>query len=605
LAPLRNARQNRLAACGGDENHFSPLQGQLMALAKSHPTLTFGIPLRSTADPARWTRICELLTGTVQSIYSQTDPSFRIILACSRVPEIGVDVDERFELIRLEPLADGSYRGGNSDAGHKRWRIAREFLDAGPGYLMFVDADDLVSKRLVEFVKETQHPFGYLIEDGYALDLEQKSVLPIPGPSGIPFHQICGTSVILRLEPGDMTARRGKPSRFKRLYRAGHPTVAAAADDDRQPLSIIPFPAACYVIGTGVSQSDIRAVEDTDFATDRQRWQLDFVAGGRPASEIAVEFGLKAIASAGQSQNATSPMVSICIATHKRPAGLTRLLESLTRQIDPPPFEAILVDNDAGGSARPVAENFSERLGLKYLVEPERGLARVRNRAVAASTGRYVAFIDDDEWASESWLSALWRMATQHDADAVIGPVIVEFDPAVPKHIRECSLFHRAGVSDGKPVAWYHAHTSNSLVRRLSLPNLATPFDTFFDFTGGEDSDLFFRMVERGARIVGAAHATVFEYRPSDRADLAWVWKRSLRNGNNRIALEWKRVRSTRRLTRTVRTLSTGFSEAFRTAAAWRRDRRRAMRHFIRMADHLGQLWGVLGFKVNEYKVHR
>src|SRR5665213_2456596 len=112
--------------------------------------------------------------------------------------------------------------------------------------------------------------------------------------------------------------------------------------------------------------------------------------------------------------------------------GLRKLLQSLVDQAEAPAFDVIVVDNDRGQTARRVAEDFSELLCLQYLVEPERGLARVRNRAVAASNAKFVAFVDDDEWASPGWLASLHVVAKSTDADAVIGPVRIHFGADVP-----------------------------------------------------------------------------------------------------------------------------------------------------------------------------
>jgi GT2 family glycosyltransferase len=51
-----------------------------------------------------------------------------------------------------------------------------------------------------------------------------------------------------------------------------------------------------------------------------------------------------------------STEVSVCIATHRRPHLLQRLLTSILEQVDAPIYEVIVVDNDAARSAEPVAE---------------------------------------------------------------------------------------------------------------------------------------------------------------------------------------------------------------------------------------------------------
>src|SRR5450631_3373274 len=161
--------------------------------------------------------------------------------------------------------------------------------------------------------------------------------------------------------------------------------------------------------------------------------------------------------------------VSVCIATHRRPQGLQRLLKSLVDQRDAPPFEVVVVDNDAEKSGEEVAVGYKQHLALTYIVEPVRGLARVRNRAAAASNSTFLAFIDDDEWASPQWLCELYRVATELGADVVIGPIERIFAKEVPDFIRNCGLFDKRPYAEGETLPWYHARTGNALVRRDAM----------------------------------------------------------------------------------------------------------------------------------------
>ena len=198
------------------------------------------------------------------------------------------------------------------------------------------------------------------------------------------------------------------------------------------------------------------------------------------------------------------PEVCVCIATHRRSRQLERLLMSLVEQEDAPPFEVVVVDNDAKGSAESVVDKFREQLSLTYLVEPIRGLARVRNRAVAACKRKYLAFVDDDHRASPHWLASHYRMAIQTNADAVVGRSDVSFDEEVPDFIRACGHFTRVPYADGETVPWYHASVANCIIRRDALPHASAPFSASFDLTGGEDVDLFHRMIEKGGHVSGS-----------------------------------------------------------------------------------------------------
>ena len=226
-----------------------------------------------------------------------------------------------------------------------------------------------------------------------------------------------------------------------------------------------------------------------------------------------------------------APVASVCICTLARPEGLARLLAALAQQIEPPPFEVVVVDNDARGPAVDVVEPFRCQLRLSYFVQPLRGLTHSRNMAVERSIGAYVAFIDDDEWPRPDWLANLHRMATNRAADAVFGPVLVQFADGVPRHVRGCRLFTHQLPEHGASVPWHTTRTSNAYVRRAALPDPSRPFRDAFNLTGGEDCDLFKRMLDNGAVAIAAADAVVYEHRPLRRSDTLWCLRRAFRNG--------------------------------------------------------------------------
>jgi succinoglycan biosynthesis protein ExoM len=295
--------------------------------------------------------------------------------------------------------------------------------------------------------------------------------------------------------------------------------------------------------------------------------------------------------------------ISVCIATHRRPEGLERLLDSLVTQGSAPPFEVTVVDNDGARSAEPVAERFSDRLDLSYFVEPVRGLARVRNCAVRNSGSPFIAFIDDDEWAAPEWLAKMKRIADRTRADAVIGPVWQTFAPEVPDFIKQCGMFNKPARADGTDLPWYETRTGNALVRRSSLPDLRAPFAIRFDLIGGEDTDMFKRMLEGGARIVAAADADVFEYRPADRATLKWIMRRAMRNGGNIAELAGEHLRHSR-LHRLTEAGQGATSHGAKVIRHWRMDRGEAMRHLILACEQIGRIFHIAGYSIEEYRHH-
>jgi succinoglycan biosynthesis protein ExoM len=273
-------------------------------------------------------------------------------------------------------------------------------------------------------------------------------------------------------------------------------------------------------------------------------------------------------------------------------------------QIGASPFEVVVVDNDQEKSGQPVALRFREKLPMTYLVEPVRGIARTRNRAVAISRSPFLAFIDDDEWATPQWLAELERRQNIATADVVIGHVERKFDAGVSELVRRCGMFDPSPLPDGAITPWNYAYTSNALVRREALPDKVAPFSTRFDLTGGSDIDLFKRMIESGARVVTSKTAVVFEHRPVARANLFWIFRRAMRNGVTIAEFDRNEMSAATRVRSALRFGWAGGSQMLRAGAALKQDRGKAGHHIVKGGNEIGKLLHVLGMRIEEYRHH-
>ncbi len=230
-------------------------------------------------------------------------------------------------------------------------------------------------------------------------------------------------------------------------------------------------------------------------------------------------------------------MISVCVATYRRPAGLRRLLEGLADQRDPGcAIEIVVIDNDAEGSAAPVVEEVrAERPGLRlvYAVEPQRNIALARNASVRLASGDLLAFIDDDEVPAPAWLAHHARALRDHRCDGVFGPVLPVL-PAGAKAWLVRGRFHdRPRHGSGDPVPLDEMRTGNALLHAAVVRSRPGPFDGAFGRTGGEDSELFAALVRRGARFVWCDEAVVQETVPAARTRLGWLLRRAFRGGQS------------------------------------------------------------------------
>lgn len=222
-----------------------------------------------------------------------------------------------------------------------------------------------------------------------------------------------------------------------------------------------------------------------------------------------------------------APAISVCVCTFRRPELLRRLLAALAAQVDAPPFEVIVVDNDAQRSADAVlAAARALPLQLRTAAEPCQSIALARNGSVQQARAAWLAFIDDDEEPVAGWLAGLHRAAVAHGADGAAGPVVPRLPPETPAWLVRAGLHERPRHPTGAAVPGDELRTGNLLIQRATLLRGAPPdgpFDPRFGLTGGEDSQLFHRLAGGGARFVWCDEAVVFESVPPGRTRLRYL----------------------------------------------------------------------------------
>ncbi|MEG3614538.1 glycosyltransferase family 2 protein [Isoptericola haloaureus] len=105
-----------------------------------------------------------------------------------------------------------------------------------------------------------------------------------------------------------------------------------------------------------------------------------------------------------------TPRVSVVIPGKDVAGTVTDTLTSLTRQFDDPgDLEVVVVDDGSTDTTSDVVESFSPRFpDLSLVVNPAPvGLASARNQGLAAARGRYVAYLDADDWLAPGHLPHL------------------------------------------------------------------------------------------------------------------------------------------------------------------------------------------------------
>ncbi len=233
---------------------------------------------------------------------------------------------------------------------------------------------------------------------------------------------------------------------------------------------------------------------------------------------------------------------SIVVPTFRRESLLPPLFAAVAteRASIPEPVELLLIDNSPEASAQATAT--SAPPFVRYVHEPQTGVARARNRGVAEATGTHVIFLDDDESPAPGWLSAFAR-AARHGAQAAFGAVEPRFQTAPPADLQgplDRVFSRRLAATDGAQVQHLRAYlgSGNSMFAKATLALVTPPFDTAFD-RGGEDVWLFRRLVDdHRVPMLWCPTALVHEIVPQSRASLAFLRARRFNDGQLRCLVE-------------------------------------------------------------------
>ncbi|MGW9158898.1 MULTISPECIES: glycosyltransferase [unclassified Microbacterium] len=234
--------------------------------------------------------------------------------------------------------------------------------------------------------------------------------------------------------------------------------------------------------------------------------------------------------------------VTIGIPTYRRPELLEALLLALPPRIAEcgelgVEIDVLVVDNDAAGSAREVAERAG--LPVRYVIEPTPGIAAARNRILDECEARdLVAFIDDDEIPREHWLSSLLTVWREHGADAVMGRVISIFDEDVDPWLLTSGTFRRPTRETGTVLEV--AAAGNLLLDLRCIRRLGLRFDQSLGLGGGEDTLFSRQLVRRGGLIVWCNESETEDPVVAARLSRSWAAQRafSSANANTRIELQ-------------------------------------------------------------------
>lgn len=200
--------------------------------------------------------------------------------------------------------------------------------------------------------------------------------------------------------------------------------------------------------------------------------------------------------------------VSVIVLIHNNRGIIERCVSTILDHCGEWIREIVIVDNQsADGGAELVEQRFKNEPKVKLVRNTENGCSSGRNLGVKSSSGRYVAFFDSDQWLtapscfaeavhlleSEPTIGALGWNAGWFDARRDdLGGAISDYVPSRGMNSRALARGYRADIG--------FLGTSGLFMSR-ELFDRIEGFDTFYDPTCFEDTDICFQIKSAGFEV--------------------------------------------------------------------------------------------------------
>lgn len=115
-----------------------------------------------------------------------------------------------------------------------------------------------------------------------------------------------------------------------------------------------------------------------------------------------------------------NPLISIIVPVYNVEKYLQRCLNSIALQTYDH-FEAILIDDGSSDNSPQICDDYKQRdRRFQVIHQSNQGLSAARNHGLDVAKGDYITFIDSDDWVSADYLSELYSLTKNNQADMAI-----------------------------------------------------------------------------------------------------------------------------------------------------------------------------------------
>lgn len=205
-------------------------------------------------------------------------------------------------------------------------------------------------------------------------------------------------------------------------------------------------------------------------------------------------------------------LISIIIPVYNVAKYLPRCIESVLNQSHRE-FEAIFINDGSLDNSLEILQEYSKNDNrIKIIDKKNEGSGEARNRGLRKSKGKYISFIDSDDWVDRDYLRLMYEEMENSDSDMIMcNPIMAYDDENKNKNLRT-GKFSEINLKKnpekivdilGMPVLWNKLY-KNKIIEENEI--------NFSKLIIGEDLEFLYRVILNSKKISKVEKNLYFYY---------------------------------------------------------------------------------------------
>lgn len=178
-------------------------------------------------------------------------------------------------------------------------------------------------------------------------------------------------------------------------------------------------------------------------------------------------------------------LISVLVPVYNVDKYLDRCITSILKQTYEK-LEVVLIDDGSTDTSGVICDKYAQRDSrVKVVHQQNKGIAVTRNVAIEVSTGKYVAFIDSDDYVADDYIEYLYTLLIENEADFSCCSELYFKEGLIPQIKKNDPSVHVMDVETALSEMLYDRMYSNSswgkLIRRDVVKGITFPVGKVFE----------------------------------------------------------------------------------------------------------------------------